>query len=873
MNKDLLTYLAATYQHLPTVFQDKLVLDKIEVIDTSEPNFDYFNFYLLAKALLADTPNNCFQIHIPNKYYKDEQLAPIVQALSYLWYAQNQVAKEEQSEYANLQPNEDVIYNTHWGPLLLTHKNEADYIFVKLIAESSRRGLPDGEIFVARNRVHRYPRLPNTKNYKYSVRSISKIKKYTDFFRNKIQNFSSRFRFQRKCLIVGEKTLTHLLSKTPLLPFRFNLDSQNKIPVEPMFEFANDFYQAKEILRKVSGIDTVLLIGAPQYNKRLAEFLQFKQEGRFRKLIVVGSQKAAENLEFKTWHWTYNEMRILTGQNELADFPIIFIEDAALSQLQKDLEALALDWTSKGMNEREVQHFFNNILNHCSRLITPTDVSDLLRFAQKKLYRSKDFEALFHTPELSIQMSTCRLELETLFEKFAKEFSNGKYQYLFELKEQEKDCFIVTEKKQATQLNSQFSEYKKDNFKAVTPAQLERFIAKSMGSQEESERKKVFIFPYIYFKYNNPSWYYRTFRAALDLGEGYLLQYENLDEKRLQAMQLFFQQEQNIRRTNEDRQWFMPVNFEYHELKPPYHTAKFQQATETAILEIDRRNGVGKVEDASKDDLVKNYFIKHFGLFDDFDKAANTEEDITGVSLKKTKTAATASIYATTSNQKFKILFEDSEKTIAEYQPIAKEKSKGRFENVMASDLKEGDSIIAHFKINFAQHFEALKAVPPLKPQMREISWASREWRTWLKTSLRFYVFKLKSEDMAKRELYRKLETKASFTAMERWLASKDRYLFPKEIEDLKKILELSFRQTIKDKREEKREQIHRILNAREVPDTFAEIMLQLEEELIEYMLNKKQGRFLSKMKPSLIPALVKAKVIKAVQEVEELDF
>lgn len=877
MNNNLLTYLAATYQHLPKPFAETLQLEKIEEIDTSQPNFDYFNFYLLAKAMLEDTDNNCFQIHIPNKYYKDENLAPIVQALSYLQYAKNQTAKEGHNEYADLEPNEDVIYNSHWGPLLLTHKNEDEYIFVKLITETSRRALPDGEIFVSRNKVHRYPRLPGMSDYKYNQRSISKIKKYTDFFKKKLQNFSSRFRFHSKCLVVGEKSLTSLLSKNAMLPFRFNMENTSKIPVEPLFEVANDFYQAKEILRKVKGIDTVLLIGAPKYNKRLAEFLQFKNEGLFNKLIIVGSQKATADLGFQTWHWTYDEMRILTGQSELADFPVITIEDTAIAQLKKDLDELASTWAEKGLKEQEVRHFFNGILNHCSRFITPKEVSDLMRFIQKRLYRTKNFEDLFPTPELKILIADCRLELETIFETFAREFTNGKYQYLLQLEDETKDYFIVTEKKQASHLNTEFTEFKKTNFKAVTPAQLERFVAKMQDSKEKDEREKVFIFPFIYFQYNNPAWYYRTFKAALENGEGQLLQYEDLDEKRLNALSLFFQKEQDTRMANEDRQWFMPVPFSQNGLAAPFDSEAFEQDTKTVIGEIDRRNGIGITkEEASteKKDLVKNYFANYFGLFDDFEKAANAEESITGVNVKKaTETTAAESVYMTTSNQKFKILFEDSEKIIAEYQPIAKEKGRGRFTNVMASDLQAGDSIIAEFKVNFARHFDALKVVPPLKPQMREISWASREWRTWLKTSLRFYVYKLKSEDMAKRELYRKLDPKSSFTTMEKWLTSKDRYLFPKNDEDLEKILELSFRQTPKDRREEKREQILRILNAREVPDSFVDVMVQLEEELIEYMLNKKTGRFLSKMTSSALQALIKSRVVKEVKEVEELDF
>lgn len=863
MDKKLLTYLAACYQNFPNQF-DFLQLENLPDLDTTGPNFDYFNFYLLTQALLKDTENNRFQIHIPDHYYQDEKLSSTLLGLAFVRYYENQKAQEAGGDHDDFEPNEDVIHNTHWGPLLLTHKNESQYIFTKLNDQGGRKSLGGGEIFIAKNKINRYPRLPSIKHYKYTSQSVNKIKKYTKFIQKHVKDFSSLFRFNSKCLVIGERSLTSKLTKYDMMPFRVNLQNALKIPVEPLFEIANDYYQAKEILKKVKNIDTIIVIGAPKYRKHIEKLTTLQEEQAFKKLIIVGSEKAATDYGFKTWTWSHSELRTLQMQNPLEALPVQKIDDEHLTRLKSTFDSFRERWSQNDqVEELDLKWFFDSIVHFCARQVLPIDIEQFSRYIDNKLNRRNDFKSIFVEAGLQGLIGDYQFEAESTFETFINRFENPKLAYILALDDPSKDYYIVTEKKQVSKLKELFEEAGKTQHEAITPNKLERMLQKGKATEADA-RTKVFVFPYLYFKYENPTWYYRMYRQALDIGEAVLLQYENVEEQKLEVLTAFYEHEELFKLQNNDRSWYIDATFEKEE------TTDIETATQDIVKQLEETKSISATKTEEDITDIKYYFANYFGLFDDFEKASS-EEALTGIDATAQKDQKKHTY--TTSQLQFQVVFEDgSEKVIEENHLVAKQVDKGKFDNVMISNVQIGDDIIADFKVNFATHFAAMKTINALKPINTEIRWASREWRSWLKTSLRFYTYKLKSEDIATRELYKKLDLVIPISKFKTWLTAKDPFLFPKHEKDLEKVLDLAIRQTPPGpKQDDKMEVAERIRHARDIPADFDETVDKLALELVDFLLTKNMGKMLLKMKSTDVTQMSKRYVVKKVMEIEEL--
>lgn len=714
----------------------------------------------------------------------------------------------------------------------------------------------------------------------------------TTYFKNYYDDFASKFpaykaltSFRKKTLIIASKEFIESHPQKQILPIRYNLETNSKVPIKPLIEIVSDFSNAVEDLlwQDNHGIEDIIFMGNVKYNGAFKKALEHQAYGRIRKIILFGSQPISKDYHFSSWHWTFPELQSLRG-NFCKNFKLYPIENNKITALKLKLDDFTQNLIISGVNAGEIRGVMNRYLNYfLIPVIVNSENSPLPYFVEELQSDNSDFDIILDNADVDGNIHKQLLieilkELNNLLNKV-----HPKYEAIEKLWNDNniKVTYVVVKSKRDAQASSNFIEGKK-GLKVLTYQELKSILKNPQNglfNDQGNLRRNQFIFPYIHlnhdFKKRTPLSFYSLYEETLQYGQSVLLYYTDIESDRLKNIQFFAERQQIQHLTHSDRQKFTEGLF--YEIPAPIviEESKSVNISETDdILNVieagfDENNVEAQEEYEGK---LSAYFSKFFGdgrkkskknneYFDDDDS------DEEGFILKNKVT------HEPFSKIKYLITFDDNSTVSLPANEIVSCKAQygDNTEGIKVDRLEKADKVI-DFNITFDNSSSIFETIPEAKEPIRKIEEASKKWRNWLQYSYQNYKhLKKLNDDDAYEMLLQKLGVSVSLGTVKNWLTSKEKYYFPRDTSDLEKVLDLRVRQTKQEDQDSMRKQAEQIRESRNTAASFKEVITKLKMELGVYLIKKEKGDTLKIITQNQINELLTHKQLKSITKIEKL--
>lgn len=805
-----------------------------------------FQFYLAAAALVSGEEQTRFQILLPGKVDLPEKewMKPVLLAVALTGYVKNLSAQASPSNGQFAKGKR--CYHPAHGVLEAKSGTASGVVFEKVFYANRNASKP--EIFIENGKLSKCAPLPA--KFDFRENSIEKLNECFGFFEKHLTDFRPLFDFPHKCLVLSSQAASHCLLGG--IPARFNFDRHWQVPLPPLLEIVSDYQQVRDLLRAGDRSDVVVL-GEANYRHCLGDLVNELHSGQ--RLLLVGTERVDASYGFKTWAWTESEILLLQKQADLPPLNLQSVHNASLAHHQKQFADFVRRWTEQGAFEPDLSKLAQGFLNFLCRLAAPVSQEKLLEMLLARLENATDLlENAFVGTVCSLRQ--VRQELTNMLKTTVENFDHGKFRTLIEDYTPEHDFFVVTEKWQAELLNAEFPNHRRHRHLAITPSELERMLASEDFSKNKS-KKTHFLFTWLHFHPLAPTRWLRLCRRASDYAESRLLFYEGMENERIRRFQELAEREDRHRLCHPDREFFTSVRYEDFAPPPPAEAAADpaeQEALEflETLSPLEWKKGKGR--------KLEDLFARWFGSLDDFDDPQAVEE------WQANKTPASRTAAEHVQRLKFSVTFFDGDHwEWAGSQAVAKEVSVGKFTAVAAADLQAGDRV-AVFEISYDNSHDVLSAVAEFKPVMREIEAASQTWREWLRWLRDGYKAKLKTDALARQELYEKLHLTVAISTLDRWLNDKEK--FPRAIADLESILQRKIGTTPEADRPAVEAKAKQILDCRGGSAGFREVVTRLNDELSSYIVNGQKGEITARLSQLNMDKLLRLKTLKIIQTI-----
>jgi hypothetical protein len=842
-------------------------------------NFTELNEKLLSKCLCQESSLEVskFQISLPDRFMREELFSPILSSISKLKYEQN-------IEYYQKHPRQlsfvlgDVIY--HAGELLkYIGKYTTSYKFTPL------RGDEHDTIYAfLQNQIEKKHKLPHLNSFEYNRNAGRNLQAYIDFYKG-IKGYEALVEFKHITVVIAEQAI--LNNEFPYLPIRYNLHNCNNIPVAPMIEMFNSYEKAREYLysqQRNTEIDEVIVVGYKKYQNHLGDLENDLNMGKFKRLVLVGSKKT-DNQNYKFWQWTYKEYLQLAGKQikRSLQYQNIALNEPFQKYI-KNLEKFKSELTQVGVNENEAESIKTYCLNFFTRQLV-IDKEWVKNYFEDIFKEENDLYDALEAAGKGTEKENLKNELLEIINNFIDAFTSPKLEWVNTQKQTDKKYYIVTDKYQTKLLENQIS-----NKVLLTPKNVEQILAHcdtslpdgqnkfytfqnllgkeiEFGYSNKQISKNVFIIPYIFFKYQNPLYYYHLYQRLLEFGEVYILQYEGTEEDRSKMFVDLYKKQEKYKRTHKDRKEFWCPEYEY----TIETDSGEEELTETEITIIASFDTVETPKDNQENrtyrrNTLREYFRDTFKIKSDFTKK-QSEKFLTDI---EENDAISSSEDGLISKEKYKISFKgDAFIQVGEYEQFPKKQNKN-YSLVFAKDLQAGDEIILDWNLNLSDLLDLLTGKPDFKKDIEAINKASNLWKDWLRSLLEYYK-KNRTEQQAIEEMYNKLNLSVLIKTMQNWLNNNEPNFFPRSNTDLEKIIQKRLSLTPENTDENKTKKDKMKQEAENMQKGSTALIHQVKRELNVYLANQGKGRVLSVLTDKEIQDLVKKAQVKTIQSIAKI--
>ena len=444
-----------------------------------------------------------------------------------------------------------------------------------------------------------------------------------------------------------------------------------------------------------------------------------------------------------------------------------------------------------------------------------------------------------------------------------------------------KVTYVIVRRKMDAQALSNFIEGKK-GLKVLTHKELKSILRNPQNgffNEQGNVRRNQFIFPYIHldhdFQKRNPLSFYSLYEETLQYGYSTILYYTDIEGDRLKNIHIFAERQKVQHLIHSERQSFTEGLF----YEVPSSVAEEKDIVN--ISEIDEILNI--IEEGFENDSIESqeeyegklntYFSKYFGEVRKITKKDSQDYSDDDDSDEEGFTAVSKFPNELTSKIKYQVFFDDNSiDTFYAGEIIARKVKNGdNIEGVKVIKLEKFDRIV-DFNITFDNSSPIFETIPEAKETIRKIQEASKEWRNWLKDSHDNYKFRLKLNDEdAYKLLHQKLDVSVGLDTVKKWLTTKEKYYFPRETNDLGKVIDLKIRQTKPEEQVFMREKAKQIRESRNTSASFKEVVTKLKMELGVYLTRKEKGDTLSRITENQVRELLTKKYFKNILKIEKL--
>ncbi|WP_410220582.1 hypothetical protein [Pedobacter sp.] len=562
MKQQIQNYLNQIYSEIQKHYSDEINLRETDFEKYSI--FDFVNFHLIYHYILDDSSNkNDFFICISENEYRKNFFSSIFHSIVLIKLYQNYF------NYENTAPE------LNKGDLIYRKYNREHRIFI--VKDTFSEQIKINFKFPKKNEIgindfllkkHFYTKLnPNLVDTKKSAKNVDSYREFLS------SNFNEDFPFitdfKNRTLVIAEK---QFFNESKFLPIRYtnkNGKISNDLPFfSYLVECCNDFDSAKNfLLNNNECFDEIIIIGAPKYRNNFDFILQEKYRGKYKTIILIGSEKPNTENQFLEWFWSNDEVKIANNEepNSLVKIKIsdeklhsLIVELKSEVDKIKDESGVNLSFMLKYTN------FFMRMLlvnTNLSKGIFQEYLDRLNYFFQSEAF-SEEINKLFYGKDV-YNPDTIKNYTQRIFDKFSEiskslEDENLKWNYIKEKAKsyQGKVIYLVVEKKNYDAINNQLLNERINNIHLISDKRIDNsklYLDKWLNDNQNSENKLVII-PYL----NNKDLF---LKAKQIKGACQVLSYENLDEISFDNVERDYQNQEKTRLTHKDRKKFVQTDF------------------------------------------------------------------------------------------------------------------------------------------------------------------------------------------------------------------------------------------------------------------------------------------------------------------------
>lgn len=558
MELQIKNYLDKIYSEIKEYYTNDINLQEADFAKYSI--FDFVNFHLIYKYILNDTSNkNDFFIFVPEDEYRENFFASIFNSIVLIKLYQN---------FFNQRANPpieigDLVYSLKKNRIYkVKEKNEKE---LKLEYKFPKKNEIGSIIHIRENRFYKInPNLSNGRN------TANNIDSYVNYL-NKMfgENFPFITDFKNRTLVIAEKKF---FKESKFLPIRYtnkNGKISNDLPFfSYLVECCNDFYSAQNfLLNQDQAFDEVIIIGDSKYRDDFDFILQEKYRGKYKNIIIIGTEKPSSENQFLEWWWSNDEVKI--ANNELPNntqkvclkneiLYSLFIELKEEIQKIKDESNVNLAYILKYTN-----FFLRMILvnTNLSKGIYQEYLDRLNHYFQSEAF-SEELNNLFYEKNI-YNPDTIKGYTDQIFNSFSKissslERENLKWNYIKQKVKEitPKPIYLVVEKKNFDSVSVHLKNEKISNIRLISDKRIDgsKFYLDKWLNDNINSQNKLVIVPYL----NNMELYTKI--KAIK-GDCEVLCYENLDEISFDNVKQAYQNQDKANLNHKDRLEFFKTNF------------------------------------------------------------------------------------------------------------------------------------------------------------------------------------------------------------------------------------------------------------------------------------------------------------------------
>lgn len=614
MEEQIQKYIDHLYIEIEEAYADEINMQENEFKDYSK--FDLINFHLIYQYILNDSSNKKdFFLCVPEEEYRENFFASIFNSIVSIKLYQN---------YFNYEKTNPEIEK---GDLVYSKRKKRVYI----VKRKSPQGLSLQYKFPKRNekgatitiKGHKFCKInPNLSNGRNTSKNIDN---YVNYLKDGFgEGFPFITDFKNRTLVIAA---TNFFKESKHLPIRYTNASGNIKKDLPFFNYmvecCNDFNSAQNFLLNQK-FDEVIIIGDSKYRDNFDFILQEKYRGKYKNIILIGTEKPDSENEFIEWWWSNNEVKIANDEMPNITQKTTLQNNSLYSLIKELKDEIQSIKDESGANLSLVLKYTNFFLrmilvnSNLSKGIYQEYLDRLNYYFQSESF-SEEINNLFYERDIynpdTIKSYTNRIL--DLFSKISNtlENENFKWNYIKQKskKNPQKTIFVIIEKKN---YDSTYIQIKNENIRNVQLISDKRidntklYLDKWLNSPQNSPNKSVII-PYL----NNMELYIKTKNIK---GSCEVLCYENLDEISFDKVREAYHNNEKEKLNHKDRLKFFKTEFNSNiEIKKrglddifsfdldnenfknnPYDTLDLPK--ESAIYEIQFSDGTSDKFDSSK---------------------------------------------------------------------------------------------------------------------------------------------------------------------------------------------------------------------------------------------------------------------------------
>jgi hypothetical protein len=586
--------------------------------------FDLVNFHLIYQYVLDDNQDkNDFFISIPEDEYRPNFFSSIFHSIVLIKLYQNFFTYKNENKLFSLE-KDDLVYKKH---------NKEHRIFcVKSVYDEDVRinfkfprkneiGICDFSL-KKQNFTKLNPNLVENKN------ATKNINSYREFLTSTFNdNFPFITDFKNRTLVIAEKSF---FNESKFLPIRYtnkNGKISNDLPFfSYLVECCNDFNSALNfLLNKNQQFDEIIIIGDTKYRNSFDSILQERYRGKYKKIIVIGTDKPNTKNQFLEWWWSNDEVKIANKETPNETIKVKLENSNLYSsfiELSKEIEQIKNESKVNLAFILKYTNFFLRMIlvkTNLSKGIFQEYLDRLNRYLLSETF-SEELNNLFFEKDI-YNPDTIKGFTNRIFNLFSKipnilESENLKWNHIKHKANEKnsKTVYVVIEKKNYDAVFNQIKNERINNIRLISDKRIDNsklYLDKWLNDEQQNSQNRVVIIPYL----NNLELYTKIKSIK---GSCEVLCYENLDEISFDNVEHTYQDQEKRKLSHKDRSVFFKTNFTHStEIKKrelddififdlnnenfknnPYETTDLPK--EQAIYEIEFEDGTKDKFDSSK---------------------------------------------------------------------------------------------------------------------------------------------------------------------------------------------------------------------------------------------------------------------------------